>query len=240
MSTDRKEQVSSLDARDDLTWVADRWHYLVGKLTPGGGNAQGVRVSSCPEPALPIDLNVSDLMREVEDNARFWAQVLMDDTTWTPTTSAMPTLLNEVAARHGHFIENDRISLEFSDAAHDLREKVRKILDPVSAPIYLGPCQTSECIGELYVGQGKDGGRCRLCGEAWTMGERQEWLGEVLGTSLRTQAELVRALKVLGTPVAFPTIRQWVHREKLVEVEPGLYSLADAKALAERGRGIAA
>jgi len=240
VSTDRKEQVSSLDARDDLTWVADRWHFLVGKLTPGGGNAQGVRVSSCPEPALPIDLNVSDLMREVEDNARFWAQVLMDDTTWAPTTSAMPTLLNEVAARHGHFTENDRISLEFSDAAHDLREKVRKILDPVSAPTYLGPCQAAECIGEIYVSAGKDSGRCRVCDEPFTAFTQRAWLAGELDTVLKTQAEIIRSLKILDLGVADSTVWSWVRRGQLVPVEDGLYSLADAIALTSKRSKIAA
>ena len=232
MSTDDKGRHSSLDARDDLLWVADRWHFLTAKLRPGGGSAEGVRVSSCPEPALPIDVAVSDLMREVEDNARFYARVLMDDCAWLPTTSAMPALLNEVAQRHGHFTEDPRVALEFSDNASDLREKVRKCLDRPEAPTYLGPCQTSECVGELYVSAGKDSGRCRICGEAFTVSEQREWLDVQLDARLMTQAEIVRALKVLGTPVEFPTIRQWVKRGRLTETEDGLYRLADAQALA--------
>ena len=240
MSTDRKDQVLSLGARDDLLAVVAMWPALVRRLTPGGGNAQNGCVSSSGDPRLPIDVNVSDLMREVEDCARFWGQALCEETTWAPTTSAMPTLLAEVAARHGHFTANERDALEFTDTAHQLREKVRKVVEQRESPRWVGPCQTVECVGELYVGAGKDGGTCRVCGSAFTLLDQQAFIFGRYQERLMTPAEIGTAFKVLDIPRAEGTIRSWISRGRLVAVQEGLYSLADAKALAEKVRGIAA
>ena len=260
MSTDRADEHLSIMARQDLLWIVARWPALVAKLTPGGGNAQnGMPSAASGEAFLPIDVNVSDVMREVEDEARHWAWVLLDEVparhgcqgacgeskvpadrcpnvALAVSTSTMPELLTQVAWRYGHFVAEERMALEFMDTVTGLREKVRKVVEQRESPRWVGPCQTVECVGELYVGAGKDGGTCRVCGAAFTLLDQQAFIFGRYQERLMTPAEIGTAFKVLDIPRAEGTIRSWISRGRLVAVQEGLYSLADAKALAERGR----
>jgi len=153
----------------------------------------------------------------------------------------MPELLTQIAWRHGHFTADPRMALEFCDKATELRESVRKVIEEHEAPTYMGPCQMSGCPGELYVGQGKTEGTCRVCGEAWTVRGRQEWLGKQLAARMMTRGEIVQALKVLGTPIEPKTVDKWVERGRLVaDKENGLFCLADAKDLATKKYPVAA
>lgn len=271
-----QQEPSGLDARDDLLYIVDHWPALTAALRPGGGNAQNGCVSSSGDAPLPIDVNVSDLMREIEDMARFYARVLLDEVPTehgcsgachgavahlcgegcakapvTPercsqrvdpiTTSAMPGLLEQVARRYGHFVGDPMALLGFCDDASDYRARVRKTLVRPAPPEFVGPCQTDNCPGDLYLGADKESGKCRVCGKPFTWGAQMDYLDEQMSARLMTASEIGRALKVLGTPVPPSTIRSWIMREQLVAAEEGLYWLADAKALAEsHGRPVAA
>lgn len=241
MSLDR---LVALAARDDLLWIAAHWSDLSARLRPGGGNAlTGVAVATSDDGHAPIDVHVSDLMYEIEENvARFYARILADETDWTPTTSAMPGLLREVAARYGHFTEDDDcMALAFCDDASDYRDKVRKTLERPAPPTYVGPCQTDNCDGELYVREGRDAGTCRTCHQPFTLAEQRAFLDREMEARLMTQAEIPRALNILGVKVAPGTVRKWVERERLLPAIPGerLYRLADARSLASASRRVA-
>jgi len=243
MSTDRKELVSGLGVRDNLLWIADRWPRLAALVGGSTGNAlTGLPGAASIIPPLVIDVNIVDLMWEIEEKvARFYGQILMAETNWTPATSAMPALLNEVAARFGHFTESDdQMAFGFSDDASEYRAKVEKVLDQRVPSKYVGPCRTTECIGELYIREDEAGGSCRVCGVAFTVLEQRRFILGEFYERLMTPSEIGVAFKVLDIPRAEGTIRSWISRGRLVEVEEGLYSLADAKALAEKPRKIAA
>jgi len=243
VSTDRKELVSGLGVRDNLLYIVDRWPRLAALVGGAGGGQALTGMPGCASiiPPLVVDIEIVNLMNDIEMNvARYYGHILMDETEWEPLTSKMPYLLSDVAMRYGHFTEDDDLTIGFCADAREYRAKVEKVLNRDEAPTYLGPCPTYECIGELYVGQGMAAGTCRLCGYGFSVSEQMVWLGKQMQVRLMTAAEISRALNVLGTPVLLDTIHKWTRRGRLVAVEDGLYSLADAKALAERGRGIAA
>lgn len=238
------DRLVALAARDDLLWIAAHWGDLNGRLRPGGGNAlTGVTVATSDDGHAPIDVHVSDLMYEIEENvARFYARILADETDWTPATSAMPELLREVAQRYGHFTQDDDgcMAIGFCDDASDYRHRVTRTLERPAPPTYVGPCQTDNCDGELYVREGRDDGACKVCHETFTLTEQLAFLDRELDTRLMTLAEIPKALNILGIKVPPGTVRRWASSEndKPPRLEPaipgeGLYHLADAKRLAE-------
>ena len=258
------DNVTALNARDDWQWLVDHWTDLRNRLRPGGGAAlTGVAVQSSERPS-PIDLHVSDLLREIEDAARLYGQVLIEevppehgcngacteDMTATEdcpdrvdpiTTSHMPGLLAQVVERYGHFTSDDLLALDFCDQGHEFRRKARQALERPPAPTFMGPCPVRECHGELYVREGQEAATCRECDTVTTVAEQREWLDGELEQRLMTAAELPRALKILGMEVQAATVRKWVQRERLVaavdEGDLALYRLKDAKTLAMSGRG---
>lgn len=235
------DAVSGLNARDDLLWIVSQWGSLRAALRPGGGGAlTGMpNGGSDPRTGSVLNVRIADIMRAIEDDARFYGKVLMDETEWAPKTSAMPALLNEVAIRYGHFVaEDDKLALDFCDMAHQHREKVTRALEPPAPPVKLGPCPVRECDGELSLRDGRTAGTCRECGTPFTLAEQRAWLEAEFDKRLMTQTELVVALKTLGIEIQGPRVRKWVERDKLVEVEDGLYRLADAKALATTRKGM--
>src|SRR5690606_26589037 len=97
-------------------YIAERWAALPATLEPG--RRGGSSVHTAPESTPPLALYVSDLMHEIETEARSLAHVLMDETDWTPPTSHMPGLLSAVAERYGHWTSGDEhTALEFCDWA---------------------------------------------------------------------------------------------------------------------------
>lgn len=232
------DNFTALQARDDLLWIVDHWADLRARLRPGGGNALNGMPTGTNDPA-PIDLHVSDLLAEIEWRiARHYANALIDETDDQPiTTSHMPTLLAQVARRYGHFTAGDqRTAHAFCDDAADYRERVRRVLERPAPPTYVGPCQTNNCDGELYVREHHTAGTCHECGTPFTLTEQRAWLADQLEARLMTAAELPRALKILGIDVKPGTIRKWIERGRLTPAVDGddLYHLADAKRLAER------
>jgi len=237
-----------LAARNDLLYIADHWTDLRARLRPGGGNAlTGMNVSGGgDEGHCPIDVHVSDLLHEIEDEARMLGHVLMDETDdWAPRTSRMPALLVDVAQRYGHWTAGDdeRAALDFMDWAHEYAGKVRRALERPAPPSYVGPCQGkgedgAGCAGELYVREGREGGKCRECGAEFSREGQMEFLAREMQDRLMTQTEIARALKIVGHAVQAATVYKWVEREKLKPAVEGerLYRFADALGIVARKR----
>lgn len=248
-----------LEARESLEWIAAMWPELRARLRREGSNPLTGRVSGSESTPLVIDVAVSDLMREIEDEARSLAHVLCDETVdadgqpWAPRTSAMPDLLREVASHYGHFTTGDeRTALAFCDWAHEYREKVRRAIERPAPPSYMGDCpRTIEqpltwdgeqyiagdpCPGSLYLRPGRATMRCPACHGETTLDDQREHIRVALESRLMTAPEIRASLVVLGAPVPHSTIRTWIERGRLPEVYPGerLYRLADAIDLASR------
>lgn len=230
-----------LEARDQLTWVADRWGDLRAALQPGNSSALNGMPHHPEQHRAPINIHISDLLHAIEQQTRELAHVLLDETDdWQPTTSSMPGLLYDVAHRYGHWTAGDtHTALTFLDWAEDTAHKVKRALTKPQPPTYIGPCRARECEGELYLRSGRATTTCPECGHETDAAEQVEWIGEQFEQRLMTPTELASALKVLGDPVPMGTIKSWISRERLPEVVDGLYRVSDAQklALARKTRG---
>lgn len=233
--------LEGLAARDAWLYVAHAWPALQARLVPGDG-APGAGTGETAR--LPIDVAVSDLMREIEEHARFYGQVLLEETTdWAPRTSTMPGLLVDVATRYGHFtMAEDRIALDFADAAHEAQRKVHGALERPAPPRWVGPCPDEACEGSLRQREDQVDARCRTCGREVGPLEWQALMYDAFEERVMTRSELESALLVTGHQVKIRTIDQWITRRRLVEVgdtrdrlgnRVGLFRFRDAWSLAE-------
>ena len=225
-------------ARANLTYIVDRWPDLRARLRPTAGNALTGLPAGTPDPPLPIDVHISDLMRAVEDEARALGYVLLDETVdWAPATSVMPGLLRDVTARYGHWTAGDeRAALDFCDWAEEYAAKVQHALERPAPPEYVGPCRgpgtdgtPGECPGDLYLRPGTAHGKCRACGTGFARDEQAAYVEEMMRARLVTQAEGWAALSVLQLNVSRSAVKMWVHRGRLeaVVLDPDLYRLSD-------------
>lgn len=226
--------LEGLSARDAWLYVAHAWPGLQARLVPGDG-APGAGTGETAR--LPIDVAVSDLMREIEDHARFYGQVLLEETKdWAPTTSTMPGLLVDVATRYGHFtMAEDRTALDFCDAAHEAQRKVHGALERLAPPRWVGPCPEDGCEGSLRQRENQLDARCRTCGREVGPLEWQALMYDAFEDRLMTRSEIVSALHVTRHEVKPNTVDRWVQRGKLAPVAEGstLFRFRDAWNLAE-------
>lgn len=233
----------ALEARDNLRWIVARWPALHSHLAPTTGNA--ARHTPVAKSKPPLALHVLDLMHEIEQATRYYGHTLLDEThDWTPRTSAMPGLLDDIAMRHGHWTAGDdeQTALAFCDWAHDTSEKVRRITEQPAPATWIGPCRNSDnpdllCRGHLYVRR-QLVATCPECGATTDVVERREWMAQQLEDRLMTRGEIIAALTILETEVKVRTLDKWIERRHLLAAFPGmtpqLYPFKDAKALAER------
>lgn len=135
MSTDRREQVSALNARDDLLAIADAWPDLIDRLGREGRNApDGMPKPASRTPGLVINEYVSDVMAELTAWAMFLARVLLEETDWiAPASHDTPALLTDIARnRVGHFTAHpdEGLRLAFYDDSREMRDKVTRTAYP--------------------------------------------------------------------------------------------------------------
>ena len=231
------DNVTALNARDDLLAIVAAWPALQARLEPSGAsNGGGTRPAPGSRP--PINIDVSDLMHEITGAATFYGQVLIEETDdWQPDTSEMPGLLHAVALRFGHFTHSDdeKTGYDFTDTAHELRRKVTHTLERPEPPRWMGPCVVDECDGELKLHGHRIDTRCPVCGNVAGLAEIRAHLYDALKDRLMTASEITSALHVLGHDVPHETVKTWTKRAKLepVVVDPTLYRLEEAIALAE-------
>jgi hypothetical protein len=233
------DNITALAARDDLLYVAAQWPALQARLNTTRSPAlTGMNVAGTKNRPLILDVHVSDLMRAIEEATRFYARILVGETVdHGITTSHMPALLVQVATRYGHFTSSDdAMALHFCDDAHDYRTQVTQTLERPAPPTYIGPCQTDNCEGELYLRGDKDYARCPNCSTTVTLEQQRAWLDEQMTDRLMEPLELAAALKTLDLETPIKTIRSWINRKQLTpDEDTGLYPLAQATALASRG-----
>ena len=234
---DFRDPALGLRAKANLLYIADRWADLHNALMPG---RTGSQVRTKPTSRPPLNVAVADIISEVTQHAEIYAHMLMDETGWVPTTSAMPGLLREVAERYGHWMggDDERAALDFSDWAEAYSDRVLHALNPPEKARYLGPCMVPNCDGELRLREDHHAGTCPACESPFTLDEYRRWLDAQFAERLMDRSEVCAALVMLGlvhTDRVHKRVENWIARGQLTD-RGGLYSLAEAKGLAEKGK----
>ena len=232
----------ALAARANMEALVILWPRLLDHLGGIAGISYEGSVTGSTEPRLPINTAVSDLLYEVEESTRFYAHVLMDETDWTPETSAMPALLVEVMDRYGHFVTGDdeKAQIDFTDTWHELRRKAEGVVsEERKSRAWFGPCPAPRAVGEdgcpgqLHAVPGSSRAACPICGTETDLVDQRKWLGDRLDAHLMTKSEIASALRIEfeGDAPTFDTVCSWVRRKKLKPAEEGLYRLQEAREL---------
>ena len=233
LSTSAVSVADSLQAKQDLEWIAARWNDLKARLLPSSTPNTGA-ARPAPTSRPPLNLHISDLLHTIEVEARMLGWTLMEETPggWRPTSSAMPQLLIDVAQHHGHWTtQDDQTALAFTDWANEYRHRVERALENPPNPTYLGPCQ--HCQNDYYVKPRATVAKCRGCHGTIDIRTQMAWVQQQLQDRLMTLSEIRLALNILDIPVPYNTIKSWAHRGRLLPQAEGLYRLGDAKQLAE-------
>lgn len=225
----------SIQAKDDLLWIADRWGDLHARLVPSSTPNSGAG-RPAPSSRPPLNLHISNLLFEIEYEARMLGHTLMQETHgWRPRSSQMPQLLRDVAEMSGHWCtQDDSVAVPFVEWATDYRNRVTRALENPPNPQYVGPCQTCPPgQGDLYLKHRTRLAQCRNCRNTIDIKTQMAWVQQQLQDRLMTLAEIRLALNILNIPVPYNTIKSWAHRERLLPQAEGFYRLGDAKQLAE-------
>ena len=237
----------ALQARADLEWVAGKWHELQNRLRKTGGDPNAPRVGGSKEPPSEIDWHVSNLLHEITEYTVFLGKVLIEESRWEPEAGTMPQLLWAVSAMYGHFTmtEDEKTAHDFCGEAARLRREVDKVINRPERARYIGPCsnanyQGAGCPGELWMEHDRDGGVCRVCGEAWSLVQQRMWLRSEMGDIALTYSETFRALKILGLEISERTWERWTstgtmdrpRKPKIAKDDDDLYPLIEAVRMA--------
>ena len=232
------DTATALEAHRNLTWIADRWPDLRARLHPQRGSGLNGMPGHSADMPSPIDLYVSDLMFEITEQSRYWAEELVKETDdWRAPSWFMPELLVAVADRYGHWTaDRERVALEFTDQAQGFKERVVKALERPPAPRFVGTCGLCR-QGELFLKPGQFTAKCPACQAVRTEADQMEFVEAELSTRLMTRGEIVSALIILDHATPVGTIDKWITRGRLPRVGDGLYRLKTALELARSRRG---
>lgn len=223
----------SLQTKTDLQWIAHRWNDLKARLQPQTTpNTGGTRPT--PKSKPPINLHISNLLFEIEYEARMMGHTLLQETpNWRPRSSTMPQLLLDVAEQHGHWTtQDDQTATTFVSWAREYRAKTEHALTNPPNPTYIGPCQ--HCQNDLYLNPQTRHAQCRGCTNTVDPQRQMQWVHDQLTTRLMTLAEIRDALTILDMPTPYRTIQSWANRGKIEKQDCGKYLLADAIDLATK------
>ena len=203
-------------------------------LTPRPGKSE-VRLP--PKSKPPIDLVASDLLAELDQSANFYMSALLMETNDVKRfPDGLAAQLALVGERHGHWTADtdEKIATDYCDEAHEMMRKVTALVAPQDPQRWAGECQTCN-EGALWLDVAKERIRCDACNSAVDMGT---WRDELLrGAKARVmdREEILFALVCLGHRVKAATLRQWIHRGRLVPIirEPEAFRFDDVLTVAK-------
>lgn len=233
--------------------LANLWETLHAYLEPHRSGESTGRTPPTSRP--PISLIASDVLRELDDWAWFYASALMDETTEYTPANTTPERLRDIAERHGHFTAGEderwvkhhrrdpdmppghwqRVALDYCDTAHEMRRKVLGVIERPPPPKFMGPCMAEGgCGGDVYLRHGEKIARCVECDQGHDDADLRRQMWRALEARLIRRDELREALNMLrphGTKRVSPElVRKWIQRGRLVPVirDPELFRLTDA------------
>lgn len=197
--------------------LADDLQAVVARLTTRRSGL-GV-VSRSAETALPFHAAASELAWVMDNTLSTWAWDFAEThrhlhPRWSTVTEAA-----EWMASYPNLLALHPAAEQMHDEITHLVHQVRSMVDIAPERIYLGPCgekvEGVVCTEDLYALPSRTTVHCGVCGAAWNVEERREWLLEQVEDQLATAPEIARALPTLGQPVSVDRIRVWAHRGEL-------------------------
>lgn len=135
---------------DLLRSLAECWGELDKSLDRTSGKAS----RGSTEGKVPLDLDVLDAKRAIDEFAVTYAHMLMDDDpTWTPPAGT-PQMLHGLALRVGHFThhEDPILAHEFAEEVERIHGEAWTVARPTGVgKIPVGPCLEAGCAGIMRV-----------------------------------------------------------------------------------------
>lgn len=192
-------EACSMDIRDDLADIRDRWTTLTADIElrfPNTGDGPGARsVPHSKSPANDHAIALTDPRTMPLAALGFWARMVAEDTGQTIADTTIPGLVGYLTHAHAHITRQTFVD-DYAAELHTLAYALRLVTpDPRTGivdtrPRPIGRCPntidrgdtTEECGADLYAPLHGDTITCRVCDRAWP---RREWLrlGKILETT---------------------------------------------------------
>lgn len=182
---------TALEAADEWRALAKLIPTLNAYLQPGrkGSNTGSRKI---PESRIPLDIEASDLLHDINETATWYTSCLLMETTDVKRApDTLEGMLNLIAERHGHWTGVDdyrmarvkgpdgkdardddgtykrqarSVALDFTDDAHTLMTRALRLIVQPIPPRFMGRCP-ERCGGDVWLDQ--------LAGAHWGKPERR-------------------------------------------------------------------
>lgn len=215
--------VGALD--DSMAMLTKRGPWIGDFTTSGGG-----------EQPLRVDLKASALADELHQRLAWTVRELCEERgrEYGGVYASIPLAL---------WLAHSADSIALSDHAVDTYKDLKRILGQcwrhVDRPedlIFLGPCNTNECLADVYAKAGDAVGVCEGCKSAHDVAYRRRWLWSQTEDSLASIDVIVLASPTIyGEKVTPARFKVWRARDKIIGVPCAdgqtRYRLGDVTAL---------
>jgi hypothetical protein len=206
---------------DDLAITFTKRSKTVQASGPGAGEMDPVR--------FPYNLGASKAKAELHGILRSWVSLVSEERVITTivirdgkeqrteaktavTCPDTPTALSGWLLQYTGWLRHHPAG---ADAVMEIREKVanaRRVIDVPAEKIYIGPCGTDRCMGQLWTLPDATDAVCRECGHKWDVRQRRDANLSALRDTVDYPEPLARALTYHGRPMTAGLIYQWRSR----------------------------
>jgi len=195
--------------------LVDELHLTIAGVDRIGGQEVGVIVRSAEIP-LPWKEHASKTLHDLHWTLATWASTIAGRWGMTEELLATADAAANWLLRHHRRLCGTEIS---GQAYHQILTAVRSAEWAIDRPadrVFAGPCNTGDCMADLYGRVGAYTVNCQECGAEHNLDERREWLLQHLDDRLVHAGLLAGLLTMLDRQVTSSMIRNWAARGRLL------------------------